>query len=163
MTPRGAAPLIAMRTDGQRPAGDVWITVSHILEADWWRWANSMHCPELIIRPTDPVERLDLRCVVGMRVVFFFPEWTEQVGRLYERLQEYVTEIAVMSPTFEGDIGWYWLEDHGRVEFDDRWRIDALIDAKASAVNAAIKGDMVAYQTARAREAAALGGAQWPR
>ena len=163
MTPRGAAPLIAMRQAGYRPAADVWLSYGDFKEPDWWKWAETCNAPELVVHPADPVDRLDLRCLVGLKVVLFAAEWSPTVGKLYDLLTKYAEEICVMSPVFDGDIGWYWLKDHGRVELDDRWRIDALIDAKASAVNAAIKGDMVAYQAARAREATALEGAQWPR
>lgn len=161
MTPRGAAPLIAMRQAGFRPSGDVWVSYGDFPELDWWRWANTCNSPELVVLPTDPIERLDFRCLVGLRVVLFAAEWSARVGKLFELLTEYADEVVVMSPAFEGDIGWFWLKDHGRVEFDDRWRIDALADAKAAAVNAAFKGDQAAYQAARVREAQAQGSAPW--
>lgn len=163
MTPRGAAPLVAMRQAGYRPSGDVWVRHGEFPDPDWWRWANTRNSPEVIVRPADPVDRLDLRCLVGLRVTLFASEWSARVGKLFELLTEYADEVVVMSPAFEGDIGWFWLRDHGRVEFDDRWRIDALADAKAAAVNAALRNDQAGYQAARAREAQAQGGAPWQR
>jgi hypothetical protein len=117
MNPRGSAPLLAMRQAGQRPAAPVWITYGDFRDPDWWRWTHSADKPELLVRPEDPIERLDLRCVVGLNVVLFFPDWSAAVSRLYERLQEYAREIAVMSPGFEADIGWRWTKAAGQHDF----------------------------------------------
>lgn len=118
MTPRGAAPLIAMRQSGQRPAGSVWISFGNFLEPDWWRWSNTCDRPELLIRPGDPIERLDLRCLLGLDLILFFSDWCASVSRLHDRLTEYAKEIAVMSPAFEADIGWRWINGVGRVPFE---------------------------------------------
>lgn len=163
MTPRGAAPLIAMRQAGYRPSGDVWLSFGDVRELDWWKWANTCHSPELVVRTSDPISRIDLRCLVGLRVVLFSAEWSAHVGLLYDRVTEYAAEVCVMSPAFGEDIGWWWVKDHGRVEYADRWRIKAIADAKADAVNAAVKGDIPAYQAARQREAHALGDSSWQR
>lgn len=118
MTPRGSAPLIEMRQNGMCPSGSVWVKLGDFREPDWWRWANTCDHPEILVRPEDPIERLDLRCLVGLDVLLFFGHYDERAGRLYEKLQDYAKEIAVMSPAFEDDIGWRWVKDVGRIEFD---------------------------------------------
>jgi hypothetical protein len=117
MNPRGASPLIELRQAGMCPRGAVWVMLGDYREPDWWRWANTCDHPEVLVRPEDPIERLDLRCLVGLEVVLFFGSYDERAMRLYDRMQEYAKEIIVMSPAFEDDIGWRWIKGIGRVEF----------------------------------------------
>ncbi len=163
MIPRGAAPLIAMRKAGQRPVGYVFVNYGDLREPDWWRWANTCNEPELLIRPEDPIERLDLRCVVDLKLILFFTEYCAPAVRLYERLTEYAQEIAVESPAFESDIGWWWVRGVGRIAFDDRKHLTAIQDAQADAVHAARKGDQVAYAAAQAKEQQAREAMTWPQ
>ena len=118
MTPRGAAPLIAMRMDGHRPRGFVWVSVGNFREPDWWKYSNTLGMPELLVRPEDPVERLDLRCVVGLPVILFFDEYNERVAAVYQRLIGVARAVAVESPSFGEDIGWVWSKTAGRFGFD---------------------------------------------
>ncbi|MCX7161490.1 MAG: hypothetical protein NT083_00320 [Rhodocyclales bacterium] len=111
--------MIAMRKAGQRPAGFVFVSYGDFREPDWWRWANTCNQPELLICPEDPIERLDLRCAVDLSLILFFYEWSEPAGRLFDRLTEYAQEIAVESPDFGTDIGWWWTRETGRIEFND--------------------------------------------
>jgi len=120
MTPRGGAPLIATRKRGQRPAGSVWVNYGDFVEPDWWRWSNTTDTPELLVRPGDPIVRLDLRCLIDLDLVLFAAAWSDPVSHLYERLQEYAREILIQVVAFEGDIGWWWLRDVGRIEFGER-------------------------------------------
>ncbi len=161
MTPRGAAALIEMRLAGHRPAGEVWICAGDFLEPDWWRWSNTCDTPELLVRPEDPIDRLDLRCLLDLCVILFFAEWDERIARLYERLQEYTAEIAVMSPAFELDIGWRWIKGIGRIEINEAHQLDALKNAQADAVHAAVKGDQAGYQAAQMKERQTLEAAPW--
>lgn len=133
MIPRGAEQLIAMRLEGWRPSKDVWITYGDFREpgrsvertkpvvfTDWSKWDVSSDSPELLIRPEDSIERIDLRCVAGLGVVLFFVEWSEKVARLEERLREYAAEITVMSPSFDDDIGWWWRRGIGQTDIDGK-------------------------------------------
>jgi hypothetical protein len=163
MTPRGAAQLIAMRMDGRRPAGDVWVNFGDFREPDWWRFTETSHHPEILIRPEDPIERIDLRCIVGLSVVFFFAEWGDTVARLYERLQDFAAEICVMSPCFESDIGWWWTRKSGQIDFNERWRLTAIEAAQQNCMAAARKGDATAYALWQGRELEAIKGASWLR
>ena len=163
MIPRGAEPLIVLRKSGQRPSGLIWLEVGDFPDPDWWKWANTADRPQILIRPEDPIERLDLRCFLGLDVILFAEEWTDQVARLYERLQEYAQEIAVLSPAFEIDIGWWWIRGVGRIEFDDRQHLTAIADAQADAVHAARKNDSIAYAAAQAKEQRAREAMTWPQ
>lgn len=152
MIPRGAAPLIAMRLAGQCPAGEVWITVGDGREPDWWKWSNTLAMPELLIRPEEQIERLDLRCVHGLSVVLFCGEWFDRAARVHDLLIEYAAEIAVMSPSFELDIGWRWIKGIGRVEFGETHWIKKYRDAQDDRSRAADRNDKAAYQAAASRE-----------
>ena len=163
MTPRGASALIAMRKSGTVPAGEVWITIGDGQEPDWWQWSNTYQTPQILVRPADPVERLDLRCIVGLKTLFFFASWDDRVARIYERLQEYAEEIAVMSPAFDTDIGWRWIKRYGRVEFGETHYIEDLKRAQGDRTTASRRDDKPAYQAAQANEMRILEAAPWLR
>jgi hypothetical protein len=146
---------------GKRLSADVWVNVGDFREPDWHRWTETEHQPELLVRPEDPIDRLDLRCLLGLRVTLFFAAWDARVAALYERLQEYADEIAVLSPCFELDCGWYWVRGFGRIEIGDRWRVDAIRAAQSDCTAAAMKRDQAAYANAQAREVEALGDRSW--
>lgn len=128
MTPRGAQALIAMRLAGQRPAGPVWINYGDLRQpgsprdgrplavTDWAKWEETSAYPELLVRPEDPIDRLDFRCVVDLPVVLFFKTYSDRAALLFEKLKEYAREITVMSPDFDRDIGWTWSRERGQVD-----------------------------------------------
>jgi len=119
MTPFGAEPLIKLRQNGKRPVGRVWINYGDDCVAlEWRRWCDTQFQPTLTIRTTDPIERLDFRCLVGLDVTFHFAEWDARVARLLERLKEYAPEIAVISPCFEDDLGFWWIRGQGQFPID---------------------------------------------
>ncbi len=163
MNPRSAAPLIAMRQAGMRPSCFVMLSFGNFPDPDWHRWADTAESPSLVIRPEDPVDRIDLRCLADLDLILFFAEWSGSVSRLYERLTEYAREIAVLSPAFETDIGWWWVKGVGRLEFDQRQHLTALEASKGEATAAALKNDAAGYASARAKERRAVEGLQWQR
>ena len=159
--PRGGQPLIAMRKQGIVPAGEVWVVVGNGREPDWWRWSNTYDTPELLVRPGDSVERLDLRCLVGLKVILFAADWNDRVARLYERMLEYVQEVLVNSPAFEQDIGWRWIKGIGKVEFGETHYIKDLEDAEGDRSRASFSGDQKAYDAAAQREKQLSEAAPW--
>lgn len=163
MTPRGALPLIAMRMEGQRPSAPIWINVGDFQEPDWHRWNDTCHSPELVIRPEDAIDRIDLRCLTGLSVFLFFSEWTDQVGSLLERLKDFADEITVMSPAFEDEIGWFWFKGYGQIDFLNRHHLENLKNAQADCTHAARTGNQIEYAAASARELATLEAAPWLR
>lgn len=70
----GHEPLIAMRMNGRCPQGLVWIEIGKTREKDWRNWPinpdadGDLH-PMIEVSRQDRLSSLDLRCVVGMRVV----------------------------------------------------------------------------------------------
>lgn len=130
MTPRGGAPLIEMRMAGMRPAGPVWINMGDFPDPDWWRYSNTASHPEIVVRPDDPLDRLDFRCIFGLEVTLFFQHYGDRAIMLYEKLIDYAAEILVTSPDFGEDIGWWWLKKYGQVDFDKRHIVTAYEDAR---------------------------------
>lgn len=160
MLPRGAEPLIAMRKSGVKPSL-TWVSYGDFIEPDWWRWSNTAKSPELLIRPEDQVERVDLRCIVGLSIIFFFSDWNSKAARLFDRLCEYAAEVVVMSPDFEDDIGWRWIKGIGRFELGESHIVTDLAEAQADRHCAAMKGDTKAYAEAAEREQKIREAAKW--
>jgi len=152
-----------MRLAGQCPAGEVWITVGEGREPDWSKWSNTAGQPEILIRPEDPLERLDLRCVMGLNVILFTDAWDDRSARVHDMLTEFCNEIAVMSPDFELNIGWRWIKDIGRVEFGETHWIKKYRDAEDDRANAARRNDQRAYHAATLRENQIREAAPWLR
>lgn len=161
MIPRGAAHLIAMRKAGKRIDCEVWITLGDFIETKWEKYSNTCDKPELLIRPEDPIERMDLRCVAGLKVILFFSAYDSRAIRLFERLQEYCAEIAVMSPEFDEDIGWRWIRGIGRVEYGDTHFIADLEAAKGDRYMATRSDDKAAYARATDAENKIMEAAPW--
>jgi hypothetical protein len=147
--------------EGWTPKSDVWVNYGDFLEPDWHKWAETCQKPELLVRFVDPIERLDIRCIIGLSVVLFFVQWDARVSRLYDRVQEYAEEIVVMSPCFESDIGWFWVRGIGHIEFGERWILTEYRKAQADCISAGVKGDQIAYAKAQARELKAIERASW--
>lgn len=171
MIPRGAEHLINLRMEGWKPSKDVWLTYGDFREpgrkgdrsrpivfTDWRKWELSSTSPQLLIRPEDNIERIDLRCIAGLRIVFVFDQWCDKVSRLNDRLQEYAKEIIVMSPCFDEDIGWIWHKRYGQIEMKDRHWITKFEEAQA-----ACAGGGRGYAEAQARELEILEAAPWLR
>lgn len=117
MTPRGAKALIAMRQSGRKPVRPVWVSYGQFREPDWDRWAHSQFAPELVVLPADPIDRLDLRCVVGLHVILFLSKYDDKGAELFNRLQEFAREIDLLSPDFDDDIGFHWTQNSGVREY----------------------------------------------
>lgn len=160
MTPHGAQALIDMRMTGQRPSGPVWVMFGDFPEPTWWRYVETRHQPEVVVLPEHPIDRLDLRCVTGLDVILFAAEWSASFANLYERLMGYAAEIAVISPAFEGDIGWWWTKRYGQIAFNDRHWITKFEEAQEACIAASDKGG-AAYAAAHAKEMQILEVAPW--
>ena len=173
MIPRGGHQLIAKRIEGWTPKFAVWVNYGDFREpgnrdfdkpmaiTDWAKWQETCQHPELLIRPEDPIERLDLRCIIGLTVILFFAKWDEKVSRLYDRMQEYAEEIVVESPCFDLDAGWFWVRGIGQLDMKERWILTEYRNAQADCIAAGVKGDKEAYAKAQARELRAIERASW--
>lgn len=120
MIPRGAEQLIKLRQHGKRPVSRVWVNYGDDCVAlEWWRWADTQAQPTLTIRTADPIYRLDLRCLVGLPVALSFPEWNARVSRLLDRIAEVAQEVAVISPSFGEDVGFWSIQGVGQFLIDE--------------------------------------------
>ncbi|MCX7178515.1 MAG: hypothetical protein NTX56_06955, partial [Proteobacteria bacterium] len=119
--------------------------------------------PEILIRPDDPIDRLDLRCLVDLDVFLIADEWSTSLSRVFELIQEYATTISVMIAGFDTDIGFHWVRGIGRVEFGQYHFIGKLNGARADATHCAIVGDKAGYLAAQANEHQIREAAPWLR
>lgn len=163
MLPRGAAPLIALRKAGEVPDGPVWVRYGDHRDPDWHRWANTMHAPELVVRPADPVDRLDLRCVVKLTVTLLASRYDDGAALLFHRLQDYAAEIVFLSPDFETDLGYWWLPKYGVIDFDRRHVVTEYEGARSDCLAAAYRRDEAAYRAAQGIEIHLLEENAWLR
>ena len=126
MKPINADGLMALRNAGKRPAGLLPINIG-----------NYRSFPgELTITPDMPVDRLDLRCVIGLDVQLFAESWGNREAAIYGRLREYADEILVTIVDFGDDVGWWWVkrwpENDGRINFADRHYFTRYESARAT-------------------------------
>lgn len=105
MVPRGLVPLVAFRKRGLKPAGAVWLTLGDGHAVEWWRYSDV--APQASVPCASPIGRLDLRCLVGLRVVV--EGHGEALMRLAERVREFASEVVVHQfERAESDFGMYW-------------------------------------------------------
>lgn len=153
MIPRGADPLIALRKAGKSPVGSVFVEYGDdVREPDWHRWPDTMHRPYIVVRFADPVERIDLRCTLGLSVTLILCRYDDKGAALFSRLQEYASEVCMMSPDFGEDIGFWWMPKYGVRPFDDRSIITGYEAARSDCVSAALRHDTTAYNAAQVKE-----------
>ena len=132
-------------------------------EPDWWRWQETQYSPSLLIRSSDPIERLDLRALVGLNIILLPQVWDERVARLHELLMTLAEEIAVLSPAFGDDIGWWWHKRYGKLEWGERHILtEYQADEDLRAMNTAhTPAADAAYRAAAARNAERLEAHPW--
>lgn len=61
------------------------------------------------------VERLDLRCLVGMSVFIHAERYSNKLARLYERTKQHAAFVMVAVADFGDDLGWKWHRLHGEM------------------------------------------------
>jgi len=66
------------------------------------------------ISPAANIERLDLRPFIGLRVLVMADTWSSGLARLFERLQEFASEIVVTVQSWlPDDLGIAWRRSDG--------------------------------------------------
>ena len=163
MLPLGAEPLIAMRKLGHVPEGSVMVIYGNHRSPDWHRWPDTLHSPELVVRFSDPIDRLDLRCLVKLPVLLILDRYDAKAGELFNRLQDYAAEISMLSPDFESDLGSWWLPRYGVIPFEHRCIVTAYEDLRDTRTSAALRRDKAAYDAAKAAESKLLEDHPWLR
>jgi len=157
MKPRGSDNLFKMRIGGETP-NHVWIDYGNGKTHDWLGMGLG---PTLRVLTTDPIERLDLRCVVGLDVILEPFGWDNKASELYERLQQYAATIYVVSLSFEPEMGWAWHKRYGRRELGELAFINRLVEAQSDCIKWASKRNEAKYDEAQARELKILEDAPW--
>lgn len=100
-------PLAAMRLAGKRPAGEVWLWLGDYAPSRWERWADST--VEISIPPAAAIERLDLRPLVGLRVIVVAPTYNRPLLRFLSRLKGYAIAIeCFVLDWMPADLGMRW-------------------------------------------------------
>ena len=101
-------PLAAMRMTGEKPADSAWLYVGDEWQpVRWWIWRGAT--VETVV-PTDaPMERLDLRPLVGLRVIVLAPSYTRPLLRLLNRLKDYALSVdCFVLDWLPDDLGMRW-------------------------------------------------------
>ncbi len=100
-------PLEAMRLSGKRPAGATWLWLGDYAPTRWDRWADST--VEISIPPAAAVERLDLRPLVGLRVIVVADTYSRPLLRFLARLKEYAVAVeCFVLDWMPADLGMRW-------------------------------------------------------
>lgn len=107
MMPPDMKPLQAMRLAGKRPAGVTWMWLGDYSPTRWDRWHDSS--VEIAIPRTAAIERLDLRPLVGLRVIVVADAYDRALLRFLTRLKEYAAAVeCFITDWFPDDLGMRW-------------------------------------------------------
>ena len=83
-------------------------------------WLDGLYKPlggskEIALSESVNVERLDLRCLVGLTVFIHAERYTDKLVRLYQRVKEHAAFVMVAITDFGDDLGWKWHRLHGEM------------------------------------------------
>ena len=106
-------PLAVMRMAGELPAGSVWLYLGEFDQPRWWIWRGG--AVEVVVQPDTPMERLDLRPLVGLRVCVLAATHNRALLRLCARIKEFAAGLDVFVLDWLPDcLGMRW--DRGQTE-----------------------------------------------
>lgn len=107
-------PLADMRMAGERPAGSAWLYVGDEWKpVKWWAWRGGM--VEVSVPTNAPMERLDLRPLVGLYVAVLATTYSRPLLRLLNRLKDYAVGVdCFVLDWLPDDLGMRW--ERGQVE-----------------------------------------------
>jgi hypothetical protein len=152
MIPLNADRLIALRQSGRTPERPVTINLGTYKPLSG----------EITILPSMPVDRLDLRCVVGLYCVLFSAGWADREAAIYARLQEYAEELCVQVADFGEDIGWWWVNrwhhNDGRIDFGKRYLLTVWEEARSHCTTAKDKAEHARWMSVESAAYAVLTG-----
>lgn len=83
-------------------------------------WLDGLYQPlpgskEIALSESVNVERLDLRCLVGLSVFIHSEQYTDKLVRLYQRVKEHAAFVMVAITNFGDELGWKWHRLHGEM------------------------------------------------
>ena len=100
-------PLEAMRLAGKRPAGAAWLWLGDYAPTRWERWHDTT--VEIAIPRTAAIERLDLRPLVGLRVIVVADTYGRPLLRFLARLKGYAIAVeCFILDWMPNDLGMRW-------------------------------------------------------
>jgi len=106
-------PLAAMRMAGELPAGSAWLYLGEFDQPRWWIWRGG--AVEVVVQPDTPMERVDFRPLVGLRVSALSTTYNRALLRLCNRLKEFAASVDVFVLDWLPDcLGMRW--DRGQTE-----------------------------------------------
>lgn len=106
-------PLAAMRMAGELPAGSAWLYLGEFDQPRWWIWRGG--AVEVVVQPDAPMERLDLRSLVGLRVCVLAATYNRALLRLCARIKEFAASLDVFVLDWLPDcLGMRW--DRGQAD-----------------------------------------------
>ena len=71
---------------------------------------------EIALSDSANVDRLDLRCLVGLTVFIHAEHYTDKLVRLYQRVKEHAAFVMVAITDFGDELGWKWHRLHGEIQ-----------------------------------------------
>lgn len=100
-------PLEALRLAGKRPAGSAWLWLGDYAPTRWDRWADST--VEIAIPRAAAIARIDLRPLVGLRVIVVADTYDRTLLSFLGRLKGYAVAIeCFVLDWLPGDLGMRW-------------------------------------------------------
>lgn len=83
-------------------------------------WLDGLYLPlpgsnQIALSESVNVERLDLRCLVGLSVFIHAEQYTDKLARLYQRVKEHAAFVMVAITDFGDELGWKWHRLHGEM------------------------------------------------
>jgi len=109
--------LVRMRLNGKKPPM-VFIEIDREQPSDWFAWKETWSIPVLSISSAFPVERLDLRCLVGLNVSIIADAYSPWLWALWGKIKEALPGYAALNirsfaKSEIDDFGWHWTAASG--------------------------------------------------
>ena len=120
--PATAEWLERMRVKGRKPAFVI-VEVDPETPSEWYAWRETWTLPTLGVTSDMPVDRLDLRSMVGLNVIIVTARYSAWVASLYEAMKAIPVAYLALCvrdwATEDGDAGIHWTAKAGDVALMD--------------------------------------------
>lgn len=109
--------LIRMRLKGKKPAMTI-IDIDRHEPSDWFAWRETWAIPVLSLASSESVDRLDLRCLVGLNVAAIADCYSPRVIAIWEAIKKATPSYASLNirsfcTSEDDDFGWHWTAKSG--------------------------------------------------
>ncbi len=115
--PKTADWLIRMRLKGKKPALTI-VKIDSDEQDDWFAWRETWAIPVLSLPPSASVDRLDLRCLVGLNVAAIADGYSPRIMAIWAAIKQAMPAYASLTlRSFatgpDDDFGWHWTAASG--------------------------------------------------